>query len=220
MFDQYKPLLKRVYHALRAVFEVRRRIRGTGNTFVYGRCVLRRVVVDIIGDSNTVRIDDGCVVEGLQIRVRGNNHSLHFAPGCVVKDTRVFFEDSGGVISIGENTVVHTADLSAVEDNQSIHVGPRSAIGEGSDMRTSDSHSILDAATGQRVNPPASIRLGDHVWIGKNVRVLKGVTIGNNSVVGMCSVVTRDIPDNCIAVGIPAKVLRTGMTWSWDKIPC
>ncbi|MFP5238917.1 MAG: acyltransferase [Acidobacteriota bacterium] len=220
MFEQYKSRLKRIYHALRAVFEVRRRIRGSGNRFSYGRCVLRRVVLDIIGDSNTVRIDDGCVVEGLQVRIRGDNHRLHFERGCFVKDTRVFFEDTGGLISIGEHTVLHTTNLSAVEDNQSIRIGARSAIGEGSDMRTSDSHSILDMESGKRLNPPASIRLGDHVWIGKDVRVLKGITIGNNCVVGLGSVVTRDIPDNCVAIGIPAKVLRTGATWDWEKLPC
>ena len=182
--------------------------------------MLRRVVLDIIGDSNTVQIDDGCVVEGLQIRIRGNNHRLHFGRDCIVKDALVFFEDSGCSIVLGEAAWLNAARLSAVEDNQSIHVGRRTILAEGTDLRTSDSHSIVDAETGRRLNPPASIRLGDHVWVGKDAQVLKGVTIGNNSVVGLGSVVTRDIPDNCLAAGIPAKVLRTGITWDWEKLPC
>lgn len=52
------------------------------------------------------------------------------------------------------------------------------------------------------------IKIGENVWIGSNVRICKGVTIGNNSVIGANSVVTKDIPDNCIAVGIPAKVVK------------
>lgn len=52
------------------------------------------------------------------------------------------------------------------------------------------------------------ITVGNDVWIGGNVTVLAGVTIGNNVVVGAGAVVTKDIPDNSVAVGVPAKVLR------------
>jgi acetyltransferase-like isoleucine patch superfamily enzyme len=49
---------------------------------------------------------------------------------------------------------------------------------------------------------------GDRVWIGANVTILKGVTIGNDAVVGAGSVVTKDIPEKAIAVGVPAKVIK------------
>lgn len=55
----------------------------------------------------------------------------------------------------------------------------------------------------------APIIIGENVWIGSNVRICKGVTIGDNSVVGANSVVTKSIPANCIAVGNPAKVVKT-----------
>ena len=51
--------------------------------------------------------------------------------------------------------------------------------------------------------------LGRNVWLGVRVIVLKGVTIGDNAVIGAGSVVTRDIPANCLAAGVPAKVIRT-----------
>jgi len=51
-------------------------------------------------------------------------------------------------------------------------------------------------------------QLGDRVWLGANVTVLKGVTIGNDAVIGAGSVVTKDIPERAIAVGVPAKVMR------------
>ncbi len=53
------------------------------------------------------------------------------------------------------------------------------------------------------------VRIGHHVWLGAGVTVCPGVTIGNNCVIGAGSVVTRDIPDNSIAVGVPARVIRT-----------
>ena len=52
------------------------------------------------------------------------------------------------------------------------------------------------------------IKIGDNVWIGGNVVINPGVSIGENSVIGSGSVVTKDIPNNVIAIGNPCKVLR------------
>ena len=52
------------------------------------------------------------------------------------------------------------------------------------------------------------IKVGDNVWIGGNVVVLPGVTIGNNCVIGAGSIVVKNIPDNSIAVGNPCKVIK------------
>ena len=50
------------------------------------------------------------------------------------------------------------------------------------------------------------MRIGNHVWIGKRAIILKGVTIGDGSIVGMGAVVTKDVPSNSLAVGNPAKI--------------
>ena len=52
------------------------------------------------------------------------------------------------------------------------------------------------------------ITVGDNVWLGAGVHVLPGVTIGENAVIGAGSIVTADIPSNCVAVGNPCKVVR------------
>jgi acetyltransferase-like isoleucine patch superfamily enzyme len=56
---------------------------------------------------------------------------------------------------------------------------------------------------------PAPITIGSNVWIGANVTVLPGVTIGDNAVVAAASVLTKDVPDNAIVVGSPARVVRS-----------
>ncbi|MBR0072660.1 MAG: sugar O-acetyltransferase, partial [Bacteroidales bacterium] len=53
------------------------------------------------------------------------------------------------------------------------------------------------------------VRIGNDVWIGGNVTILPGVTIGNNVVVAAGSVVTKDVPDNTLVGGVPAKVIKT-----------
>ena len=60
----------------------------------------------------------------------------------------------------------------------------------------------------------ASIRIGRNCWIGENSRICKGVTIGNGSIVAANSVVTKDVPANCIVAGNPARVVRTDI----DKV--
>ena len=58
------------------------------------------------------------------------------------------------------------------------------------------------------------VSIGNHVWIGAGSVVNKGAIIGNESVIGMCSLVTKRIPDNCVAAGVPAKVIKTNINWS------
>ncbi|MBQ7432260.1 MAG: galactoside O-acetyltransferase [Lachnospiraceae bacterium] len=62
----------------------------------------------------------------------------------------------------------------------------------------------------------APVIIEDNVWIGENVTICPGVTIGENSVIGAGSVVVKDIPANCIAVGNPCKVLRQISAHDWE----
>ena len=69
--------------------------------------------------------------------------------------------------------------------------------------------SSLNYFDGKRMDIIAPIKIGNNVYIGSGAYVLPGVTIGNNCVIGAASVVTHDIPDNSVAVGIPARVIKT-----------
>ncbi|WP_325049140.1 DapH/DapD/GlmU-related protein [Alginatibacterium sediminis] len=60
--------------------------------------------------------------------------------------------------------------------------------------------------TGQELAAP--IQIGNSVWIGANVTICPGVSIADNVVVGAGSVVTKDLPENCVCAGVPAKVIR------------
>ena len=55
---------------------------------------------------------------------------------------------------------------------------------------------------------PAPIHIGENVWIGSSVTITRGVTIGDNSVIAAGAVVTKDIPANVVAGGVPAKVIK------------
>lgn len=93
-----------------------------------------------------------------------------------------------------------------IDSASCVTVGESSMIAAGAYLTDADWHDIYDrtAAIG-RTSP---ITLGSNVWIGDGAIVCKGVSIGDNSIIGAGSVVTQDIPSNVIAAGNPAKVLR------------
>lgn len=62
---------------------------------------------------------------------------------------------------------------------------------------------------GERRDIAAPVVIGDNVFIGQGAYVMPGVTIGSNVVIGARALVTKDIPDNCVAVGVPARVVKT-----------
>ena len=86
------------------------------------------------------------------------------------------------------------------------------------DVRTSDAHSIIDATTGKRINFAEDVEIGEHVWLGLNCQILKGARIGDHSVIATGAIVSGSIPANSIAAGIPARPIRSGISWRRDLI--
>jgi acetyltransferase-like isoleucine patch superfamily enzyme len=87
-----------------------------------------------------------------------------------------------------------------------ITIGDSCMLASGSYLTDSDWHDIYDRSV--PVGKSAPITLEENVWIGDSAIVCKGVTIGKNSIIGAGSVVVSDIPENAIAVGNPARVVR------------
>lgn len=71
---------------------------------------------------------------------------------------------------------------------------------------------------GDRINPDESIEIGDRVWLTREVMVLKGAIIGSDVVIGARSIVSKKILPNTLAVSIPARVVRTNITWKIELI--
>ena len=81
-------------------------------------------------------------------------------------------------------------------------------------------HSCPDEIVKDRKIFTKPVKICQNTWLGENVAVLSGVTIGKNSIIGANSVISKNIPENCIAVGNPAKVIKkyNFETRRWDKI--
>ncbi len=104
------------------------------------------------------------------------------------------------------NNVYANSNVSFVDDEH-IYIGDNTMIAPNVIFATA-AHPILPSLRLQSYEYNFPIHVGKNVWIGANVTILPGVTIGDNTVIGAGSVVTKDIPANVVAFGVPCKVVR------------
>ncbi|WP_460798223.1 sugar O-acetyltransferase [Microbacterium sp. GXF0217] len=126
------------------------------------------------------------------------------APDAVIRPP--LFVDYGEHISIGARTFINF-NLTAL-DVAKITIGADCQIGPNVQLLT-PTHPVDPQPRRDKLEAAQPITIGDNVWLGGGVIVCPGVTIGDNSVIGAGSVVTRDIPADVVAVGNPAKVIRS-----------
>lgn len=121
--------------------------------------------------------------------------------------------NQGAMLSLGSGYMNHDC---VVDCFDSISIGHHVVISERVVLRDSDNHTIQDAGDTASDSPAktAPIVVGDHVWMGMNVTVLKGVTIGEGAIVAAGSVVNNDVPPHCLVGGVPARVIKTNVSWS------
>lgn len=114
-----------------------------------------------------------------------------------------FYTDCGKNIHMGKNVFINSG--CRFQDQGGITIGDGVLIG----------HNVVLATLNHDINPekrsdlhPSPIVIGNNVWIGANATVVPGVTIGDGAIIGAGAVVTKDVPQNVIVGGVPAKVMK------------
>lgn len=130
------------------------------------------------------------------LRINGN------APWPVHFTSRVLYTKN---IKVGSRSAPGLNSNCYVQGRAGIIIGNNFRMGPGSGL-ISANHDPGDYDKWINSKP---IRIGNHVWLGMNVVVMPGVSIGDNVIIGANSVVTTDIPPNSVAAGIPCKVIKT-----------
>ena len=172
----------------------------------------------------------------LAIEFRGSNNTLTVTTPLRLDQLRVYFDcDNGRValgpsrgvaafsanirvgqdaaVEIGRNVSSVASVLITAVEGAAVRIGDDVMFSAHNEIRTDDAHPIFDVRSGQRVNPARSVRVGDHVWFGRGAAALSGATIDDGSVLGFRTVVTGAIPNNCVAAGAPARVVRRDIAW-------
>lgn len=114
-----------------------------------------------------------------------------------------FYTDCGKNISVGKNVFINSG--CKFQDQGGIVIGDGVLIGHNVTLLTLNHEE--NPAERQTLHA-APVFIGNNAWLGANVTVLPGVTIGAGAIVGAGAVVTKDVPENTVAVGVPAKIRR------------
>jgi acetyltransferase-like isoleucine patch superfamily enzyme len=217
----YRPIFVNIGHlCFWFVFKLtnKTRISGKNNVLdIYG-VKLRKNKFTILGDNNLISIKPHSAFYNVHLHITGSNHKILIGPNCSMQRGDISCEESGNTISIGDHTSIVEAYIVAREFNSKVTIGNDCMLARDIDIRNTDSHSIVDLDTGERVNHARDVFIGDHVWIGAHSRILKGASIANDSFIAMGAIVTSDIPPNSLAAGIPAKVIRNNIKWDRSLI--
>lgn len=195
--------------------------------------MIKEVVKYILGRANRkllkryALIDTTCIDRGIKIRLDNPEDRTYITIGAnSIVSGSFIFESKGGMISIGKNTYIGGGKFIS---RSSIEIGDHVTIAWDGTVYDHDSHSLdyldrrkdvddelSDIRNGRNfiqnkdwsnVNSKP-IKICNDAWIGLNVIILKGVTIGEGAIVGAGSVVTKDVPAWTVVAGNPAKVVK------------
>lgn len=144
-------------------------------------------------------VERGCVSSYLTSAVHSGHNSR------IGGDCRVRCPSN---IWLGDNSYVNGGQLFA-DDSSSIRIGNDCMISYCVHIRV-DTHVYSDFDINMNAQGSQSKRIciGDNVWIGYGAQIMSGVTIGSNVIVGAGAIVTKDVPDNVVVAGVPAKVIH------------
>lgn len=198
------------------------------------------VTIEDLGRNNRIQVPSSVLAKGTgKIVVKGDDNEVVIGEDCFLRQVMIATEKGGGrflagnncllagifrcqavgaAIKIGHKTTIQQARFICAEPGR-IDVGEDCMFSEQIYMVNSDMHSIIDVATGRRINPAADISIAPHVWVGLGVTLLKGSRIGRDAIVAAHSLVRGEVPANALVAGVPVRVVRTGVTWDRRLLP-
>jgi acetyltransferase-like isoleucine patch superfamily enzyme len=167
------------------------------------------LTIDIAGSNNHLTFI-GSRLPNKVIRCLGDNSKLIIDSDAVVSCDLWLY--NGAYLEIKKPRAIFGLYASIYPSTRVI-IMPGCLIAEDVEIWTADFHSIIDLNTFKQVNFPADVILQSDVWMCRRSMVLKGVTIGEGSVVSAMSLVRSDIPNFELWGGVPAKPIRKNITW-------
>lgn len=218
LLSNYPGLLRIAARIHNAIFL--NKIRGRrGNKIVSDSAFLKKVRICIHGTNNEIVFGEKCRINETAITINGSNNKILIGSRTLINHGNLWMEDDGGEIHIGENSKLCGPTHLAVIEGKKIIIGEECLFSSDTVLRTGDSHSVLDLS-GKRINPSKDVVLGDRIWLGHRAIISKGTIIPSDSIIASSAIVTHAFTENHIVLGgVPAKIIRHGVSWSYKRIP-
>lgn len=170
--------------------------RGSGNRIVFDQGAKFSGSIQFVGNGNTIYL----------------GRETHFRGDIVVKD-------NGQSVSFGDHSTTVKVYL-LCQEGCDITIGRWCMFSRDIEVRTTDAHSVIERSTGKRLNTPASIIIGDHVWVGVSAIINKGSVIPSDSIVGAGAFVNRAFDEEGVVIaGAPAAIVKRDITWNRSRKP-
>jgi acetyltransferase-like isoleucine patch superfamily enzyme len=191
----------------------------TQNNFILKSCFLKRCRFDVKrGKNNTIMIGSKARLRNCKFTMIGNNCNIIIGGGStIISNVHFWCQNDHSSIYIGSDFTMEGGHIAAT-GGEYISIGDDCMFSEDVEIRNGDSHAIIDVLSQKRINYEKPVTIGDHVWITAHVRILKGVTIPSNTIIGNSSLVTSSLEkENAIYSGIPAKLIKENINWTREK---
>lgn len=187
---------------------------GGGNTISLSCAFLKGTSFDISGRNNVIIVGPKARLFNCKIKIIGDGNRLEIKGGStIISNTSFWMQHEPNEIIIGHDSTIEGGHLAAIEGTK-ITVGNDCMFSSDIEIRTGDSHSIINTVTDKRINPSADVLIGNHVWLTAHVRVMKGAVLPDNSIVGNSAMVTNKFEkENSVYAGIPAKYIKDNINW-------
>jgi len=180
--------------------------------------LVRNTSIRVIGERNKVIILGE--INNCKVNIEGNDNDIYIGKGSVLLGSAITELDDGNKIYIGENVGIQNNTRIVALEGKKITIGDNCSISYEVEIRNSDAHSLFmkSGDSYYRSNFASDITIGKNVWIAQQVLILKGTVIGDNCVIGAKSLVHKLVaPDNSLVLGMPSKVVKTEIKWSFER---
>lgn len=176
-----------------------------------------RSSVEFAGKGNVLFVEDGVKLRNSRLRFLGDGAVIHIRRSeRYLRLIATVFEES--VFYLGPDASFTAEAHFLPTERKHVIIGSDAMFASRVVLRTADPHLVYSALTHQRINPSASIWVGDHVWLGEDTLLLKGAKVGSGSILAARAVVTKDVPSNSTAAGVPARIVGNGIFWTRPSV--
>ncbi len=182
------------------------------NKFKISNTQFEKSGIEVKGLNNVIDIKSSFVSHSV-IKIDGNRNFLVLKSGVKLRSGNIVIRGDDCNIEIGEDTTFGGIRIVNAGNYTSIKIGSDCLFADQIELWASDTHNIFDAGN-QIINREKNVFIGNKVWVGSRVIVLKGITIENGSIIGMGSVVVKDVPANSVSAGNPNRVIKNNVSWS------
>ena len=220
-----QPLLVKMYRifSFGAIFKssLKKSVKGTGNKLNFDSAALFvKCKLTIVGNNNEITIADTTMFINVNFIIHGDNHKIFISKGVRFDEGgSLWMEDHHCEIYLGEQGYYRNVHIAVTEPYSKLTVGKECGFAYDVEIRTGDSHSIIDLKTNKRINYAKNITIGDHVWVAPHVSILKGANIASNTVIATRSLVAKSFQqENVILAGMPAAIVKENIGWSKWRI--